>query len=194
MKFFRMLGPVAVVAALMMFGVSGARATIFTSPEGTEYSGAIKLELKKGTPASFKNSFFGEIQCVVSTLEGKVKSQGTTATAQVELSTFNFKACGGSFASLQAGVLEAHTSGASPDGNGTLTSNGAEITLEIAGIHCILSTSTTSLGTLTGGSPATLTASASVPRTGGRSGAFCGSSFTFHAEYKVVTPEALLVD
>jgi hypothetical protein len=72
--------------------------------------------------------------------------------------------------------------------NRTLTSNGAEVTVELAGLHCIVSTSNTDIGTVagtaTGGGAATFTAKgAAIPQTGGRSGAFCGSSASWNATY-----------
>ena len=195
MKLFKMLGAATVVAALMMFGVGPASATVLTSPAATQYNGTMKFELEQGTVATFKNSFFSEIACSQSTIEAKVEGQGSSVTATGSLSTVDFSECNGPFTALKTGSFEIHTDSASADGNGIVTSSGAEITFELAGPHCILSTSNTTLGTVTGGTPARFaTNSAAIPRTGGRSGAFCGSSMSFAATYKVGTPETLLVD
>jgi hypothetical protein len=107
----------------------------------------------------------------------------------------SFRGCNGEGAIPKTGSLEFHTEGASANGNGTLTSSGTEITIELSGLHCIFATSNTDIGKVTGGSPAKLVAvSAAIPRTGGRSGAFCGSSVSWSAEYNVVTPSTLLID
>lgn len=196
MKFFKMLGSAAFVAVLMMIvGACDASATTLTSPAGTEYGGMVKLELQSGTSATFQNNFIGQIKCEASEFEGKVESQGASATAQVKLSTFDFYSCNGTFMALKPGLFEVHTDSASADGNGIVTSNGAELTTELTGLHCIFSTSNTSFGTVTGGTSAALTIeSAVIPRTGGRSGSFCGSSMTLTARYRFVTPKTLLVD
>jgi len=196
MKFFKTVGLAALVVGVMMLGgPGGATATILTSPSGTEYKSSIALELVANTKAAFKSSFIGEIICRTSLITGEVKSQGPSVTARVDLSTLDFFECSGPFSTLKAGSFEIHTELASANGNGTLTSNGTEVTVEVAGLHCIFTTSSTDIGKVTGGTPATLTAlEAAIPRTGGRSGAFCGSSTTFSATYRIVTPEALLVD
>ena len=76
MKLFKMLGAATVVAALMMFGVGPASATVLTSPAATQYNGTMKFELEQGTVATFKNSFFSEIACSQSTIEAKLEGQG----------------------------------------------------------------------------------------------------------------------
>jgi hypothetical protein len=180
--------------ALMMLGAGTASATTLTSPAGTQYSGTIKLELAENE-AVFKSTFIGEIKCKESVVEGEVSSQGAAITARISLSTFDFSNCNAPFTALKPGVFEVHTDSTSADGNGILTSSGTEITFEIAGFHCIISTSNTELGTVTGGAQAELAIpGVALPRTGGRSGAFCGKSLALTARYKIVTPSTLLVD
>ncbi|HEY2717314.1 MAG TPA: hypothetical protein VGI73_13930 [Solirubrobacterales bacterium] len=194
MKFLKMLGVAAVAAAALRAFAGSASATTLTSPSGTQYGGTIATELKEGE-AVLKSSFIGEVKCAKSTVEGNVESQGAEVTVKGSITTLDFTECNGTVTVVKNGTLEAHTDSASADGNGILTSNGAEVTVELAGLHCIYSTSNTNLGTVTGGSPAVFQAkSAAIPRTGGRSGAFCGSSATWTATYKVTTPSTLLID
>src|SRR5215207_4314852 len=72
-------------------------------------------------------------------------------------------------ADAQNRTLELHVSGTN---EGTITSTGAEITLEAFGCHCIFGTNATDLGKFTGsaktGGAATLDAVATIPRTAGR--------------------------
>jgi hypothetical protein len=72
------------------------------------------------------------------------------------------------------------------------------VTVELLGLHCIFNTSNTDIGTFTGsanaGANATLDIEATIPRTGGRSGAFCGSSAQWKGSYKVTSPKPLAVD
>ena len=78
---------------------------------------------------------------------------------------------------------------------GTITSTGAEITLEAFGCHCIFGTNATDLGKFTGsaktGGAATLDAVATIPRTAGRSGAFCGSTAQLTGSAEVTKPNPL---
>lgn len=72
------------------------------------------------------------------------------------------------------------------------------MTVEVSGFHCIYKTSSTDIGTLTGSanteSNPTLDIEATIPRTGGRSGAFCGSTAKWTGSYKVTAPNPLNVD
>jgi hypothetical protein len=187
----------AAIAAVVVMALEGASAsaTTITSPSGTQYSGFVSASLKFGTEATLKSSFIGEVKCKESTFEGFIQSQGAEVTAGVSSSSGSIGSCNGSVTFPKGGTLEVHTEGGSSNGNGTLTSSGAEVTIELSGIHCIFTTSNTNLGTVTGGSPATFAAkSAAIPRTGGRSGGFCGSSATWTANYTVTTPSTLLID
>jgi len=194
MKYVKMLGLAALAAAALMAFAGSASATTLTSPSGTQYSGTIAATLSSAS-ATLKSSFIGEVVCKKSTVEGKVESQGAEVTAKGNLSSLTFTECNGTVTVLKAGSLEVHTEGEKANGNGTLTSSGAEVTVELAGLHCIFTTSNTDVGKVTGGTTATLTAaSQAIPRTGGRSGAFCGSSATWNATYSVTTPDTLLID
>jgi hypothetical protein len=72
------------------------------------------------------------------------------------------------------GSLEVHTTSTAGHGTGTLTSTGAKVTATRAGLSCVYETNATPIGTVTGGTPATLAISANIPRVGGSF--LCGGS------------------
>ncbi len=123
------------------------------------------------------------------------RAGGAESTPSGELGFGTFGSCNASITVLNTGTGEVHTEAAGANGNGTFTTNGAEVTTELAGFHCIWSTANTDSGQVIGGTPAKLKiSSAPIPRTGGRSGAFCGSSAALTAEFTVTSPSTLLID
>jgi hypothetical protein len=136
---------------------------------------------------------FGNVECN-STVEGHTTN--TEGSPDGPISGLKWTNCGVDVVTtLAAGTLSIESTGSS---NGTLTSTGAKVTVEHIGTHCIFETINTTLGTLTGSnttkSNATLDISATIPRIGGRSGIFCGSSAPWTGSYKFTTPSTLNVD
>ena len=187
MKYMKILAVAAVAAAALMAFAGTASATTVTSGGSTLGVGATLHSVLKEGEAILKSSFIGEVKCKESTVAGSIgNAGGAEATVSGEITKLTFTNCNATVEVKKAGTLEVHTEGASDNGNGTLTSNGAEVTTELAGIHCIFTTSNTDIGTVAGteSGAATFTAkSAAIPRTGGRSGAFCGSSASWNATY-----------
>lgn len=139
----------------------------------------------------------GEIVCSKSTVEGEVTNAGgtgTTVSGNIFAKGLTFGECNATVHVLKEGSLEIHAIGGN---NGTLTSSNAEVTVELSGFHCVFKTTNTDLGTVTGsattGGAATLDIDADIPRTGGRSGIFCGSEAEWTGSYKVTTPTPLFV-
>jgi hypothetical protein len=188
----------AALAAMAAFATSSASATTLTGSGGTDLeTGTIVSGATEGT--TVYHPPFGDLECQESSFSGKISNAGSsTETAKVTLETLSFSQCNTTYTVLKAGILEFHTSGSTADNNGTLTSNGTELTTEFIGTHCIFSTSNTSIGTVTGssttGGNATLDISATIPRTGGRSGAFCGSTAQWTGSYKFTSPSVLNID
>ena len=192
MKYAKMLGLLAVAAAALMAFAGVASATILTSPAGTTYTSTIKAESEGST--TLHNSSLGiSVTCTASTVEGKVESHGAASTAGGKISSLTFTGCGTNDVSVaKAGSLEIHSLGS---GKGTLTSTGAEITINSTsiGISCTYTTNGTDIGVVTGGTPAKLAiASSTITRTG--DSVFCGSSGLWTGNYKVTTPSTLLID
>lgn len=198
MKYLKMFGLAALAAALMAFVVAGtASATTLTNGTGTMKTGeAIESEAEGTTTL---HPPFGDITCEKSTVAGSISNAGgSTETVSGGISSLTFTGCNATVTVVQKGSLEIHTKTASADNNGTLTSTGAEVTVEFIGTHCIFKTNGTDIGTLTGSATtkgaATLDIEATIPRTGGRSGAFCGTTAQWTGSYKVTKPSTLNVD
>jgi len=197
MKYIKMLGLAAVAAAALMAFVGAGTAS------ATQLTGAGGAVLGVGTEIKAENEGkvildppFGAIECSVSNVAGSVTNAGSsTTTVSGSIATLTFSSCNATVTVLKKGTLEIHTQSGSANNNGTLTSSGAEVTVQFLGTHCIFSTNNTDLGTVTGsattGGNATLDISATIPRTGGSSGAFCGSTAAWTGAYKVTSPATL---
>lgn len=198
MKYVKMLGLLAVAAAALMAFTGTASATTATSPKGTVYTGTYRAEAEGETtlhgPAT--------ITCNKSTVEGKVEQHGSGVTTTGKVSSLTFTECGANHVTvLKTGTLEAHATVSGDNADGTLTSSGGELSLQITslGITCVYSTANTDIGTgtltsstTTGGNATIDVASAAIPRTGGS--IFCGSSGIWTGSYKVTTPSTLYID
>jgi len=225
MKYLKMLGLAAIAAgALMAFvgaGTASATTLTCTEPAGTKVTCKTGTVIKAASEghAILDNSILGNIECN-STVEGPTSNEGsssTTVSGSISKGGLTFTNCTSAVvAVLKEGTLEIHTEytkeadghetqNLASTNNGTLTSSGAEVTVEKAGFHCIYGTSSTDIGTLTGSTTvakakgvetatATLDIAASVPRVGGRSGAFCGGSAPWTGSYIVNSPDWLDVD
>ena len=197
MKLVKMFGlAVIAAAALMAFvGAGTASATTLTCngatcPAGTLITAEAESKVVLHPP-------FGSIECSKSHVEGKTNNAGSAAeTVNGSISTLSFSECNATVTVLTKGALEIHAISGTSDG--TVTSNGTEVTVEYLGFHCIFKTSNTDIGRLTGSNTtktehATFDISATIPRTGGRSGAFCGSTAQWTGAYKITTPTKLNV-
>jgi hypothetical protein len=175
-----------VVVFLVLAG--SAVATTITSPTGRVATPAIKAESEGHIVL---HNELAKIECA-STIEGKVEKHGAGVTASGNISALSFTGCTNDWVVHVnfKGSLEVHwTSGY----NGTVTSTGMKITATRYGVSCIYETSATDIGTITGGTPATLHLVANIPRVGG-SFACGGSTAQLTGSYKVTSPSALLID
>jgi hypothetical protein len=192
MKYFTMLGSIAIVAAALAGFPGTASATVITSPPGTLYTGNIHAE-SEGTTTL--HGSFTSVNCGKSTISTTTTSHGAGVTASGTAFNLTFSECNFPVTVLKAGSLELHGLGGGT-GNATLTSSGAEITIQTSVANCIFTTSNTDLGTLTGSattkSNATLDINAaSIPRTG--HSIFCGGFGTWTGSYRVWSPSSLNV-
>lgn len=194
MKYLKMLGLAAIAAgALMAFAGAGtASATELTCGTGLCAQGATFHSVS--TLATL-DAPFGNIECE-STVHGHVITPGSaTDTAEVEITELLWINCRNNdvVTTIHPGTLVIHTFETSANGDGTVTSVGAEVTVEHVGTHCIFGTKTgTDIGRVTGtnhtGGTGVLDISATIPRVGGRSGVFCGSSAPWTGSYSIDTP------
>lgn len=194
MKYLKMLA-LASATALAVLGItSTASATIATSPAGTQI-GVGTVITSELVGKAVLHPPFGNIECSQSNGEGKVTRAGSsTETPAGEAFFVAFSECNAEVVVLSKGTGEIHTEGSSANGNGTMTSTGAEVTVTFSGFHCIFKTNATDVGQLTGGTPAVADINGVIPRTGGRSGAFCGTQAQLTATAKVTSPGTVLID
>jgi hypothetical protein len=179
--------------------LSGAGAVSATELDGSEGM------LPPGTVIHFDREQLvmhlpsGSMQCGKSTISAKTANTGgSTETVKANVENLSFTECNSTFVVLKKGTFEIHTDPADSTGassNGTLTWSGSELTTTYLGFHCIFSTNSTDLGTITGSEepflPRTLEIKATIPRTGGSSGAFCGSTAQWTGSYKITSPSTL---
>jgi hypothetical protein len=195
MKFIKMLGLLAMAVAAMSAFVATASATTLTAPTGTPYTATIKAH----SPNTSLHGPFTTVSCT-SEVEGKVEQHGNGVTVSGKISKLTFTNCNFPVKVLKAGSLEIHPKTHVDPGietTGTVTSSGAEITIETSIANCIFTTSNTDVGTFTGTEDTKSTAaldinSASIPRTG--HSIFCGSSGQWTGTYSISSPDELWLD
>jgi hypothetical protein len=207
MKFVKVLGLAAVTAAALMafLGASSASATILCSeagggtttgticPSGKAYASGQEIHaVNVGNvtlDAKFKN-----ITCTSSTVKGTTGSEEGTPLTGPE-GTLSFGGCNCTVNVLHAGTLTIEWISGSH--NGTLVSDGNETTTicTVLGlpVHCTYVTSKTHVGTLTGGTDPTFTASAHIPVDEANSDGVCPEESTWTATYTVTTPQPLFI-
>jgi hypothetical protein len=190
----KMLGLLTFTAAVLMAFATPVSATTLTAPAGTTYTGEIKAETENGH-FIFHNAYT-TWECN-SFISFKVEQHGAGVTVGGKISSLTFPTCTGDTVAVnQAGVLEMHTGS---NGHGIVTLSGSAWTIfnHAFGGTCIYTTSSTSIGTLTPApistGHATLDISASIPRTGGTLGVFCGNTGTWTGNYKFTTPTGMRI-
>ena len=186
-------------AAFASFAAATASATTLNGSGGTALGLGTTISAEsEGTV--ILDAAIGKLECKKSQISGKISRAGGAAeTVEVAVETYSDTECNSVFAVLKKGTLEIHTQSEGANSNGTVTWNGTELTTELGGFHCIWATTTSAdVGTLTGstttGGSAKLDVSVELPRTGGRSGALCGTKTQFTAAYKFTAPSTLNVD
>lgn len=196
---------VAVLIALFAVGASSASATVLCevseNPCGGEGYGqgtTIEASLSTGTTAVLVAGF-GTVECSGSEIKGKVEKAGGESGEVVSgsITTLSFSSCNCTVTTLTNGSLEiSYTS----SGNGTLVGKSSVITATCSGVSCKFGTASTgtTLGTVNGGSSATLKAEAKLPWASGDSSNFVctlgSGTGSFTATYAVNAPKPLFVE
>lgn len=187
-------GVIAFAVALLALA-STASATTLTGSGGFTLGAGTAIEAEaEGTTTLHPP--IGDIKCEKATASiVTTNSGGSGVNVSGNSEGGGASACNSSVQFLAGGSLSVEGTGSN---NGSVSSTGAELTVEFIGAHCIFKTSSTKIGTLTGsattGSNATVDISASIPRVGGRSGALCGSSAQWTGSFKITNPFTLNVD
>src|SRR6476469_742769 len=176
---------------LMAANASATSGTTITSPTGTVATPTIKAETEGGH-LKLANPI-ASIQCG-STLEAKIERHGTESAASGKVSSLSFTGCTNSWhvTTVSPGELAIEsTSGY----DGVVNSTGMKLDATRLGVTCVYETSATKLGTITGGSPATLHLEAALSINVKESSGFCGSGTAkLEGSYKLSSPEGLFVD
>lgn len=197
----------AVLTVAALLGAAGAGSASATELTCTELEGT-KVMCPTGTMIGAVaaqtvtlHSPIGDIECKSSGYTAHTTNTGgASITVQASLTALTFSECNAEVVVLKQGGYTIHTTNEieGANHNGTVTTTGTEITVGFLGFHCIFTTSETDFGhltgsTTTGGTP-TFDLAASMPRTGGRSGAFCGSTAQVTGDYKITEPDWMDVD
>ena len=172
MRNVRIFGLLAIIAGALMALAGSASATSITSPTGTALAtgSSIHMESEEGAVPGTKKVLLhndvADIECE-STLSATY-SHTSAGRPTGNIDSLSFTNCGSWAVTVNAlGRLEVHDDGGY---NGTVTSYGTKVTASGFGINCVYETNAatgTDIGTITGGSPATLDIIASIPRVGG---------------------------
>jgi len=189
MKYAKILGLLAIAVAALMAFAGAASADQVTSPTGTTYTSTIAATAEGH---AVLDNPIAKIECA-SAVEGKVEEHGAGKVVKGNISALSFTGCTNEWhvTVVAKGSLTVETS--TTGYNGTVKSSGATVEATRFGVVCRYATNNTTVGTATGGSPATMHISAAIPF---HSGSFlCGEgATTWTGSYKVNTPSSLYVD
>lgn len=185
MKYLKIFGLAALAAALMAFAAVGTASAATLEDAGGVMEVNDKIEAESSH--TVLHPPIGTITCAKSTVSGKI-TEAHVVKGSVE--TLTFSSCNATVTVLKKGTLTIN-------GSSVLTGSGQEVTIVFSGFHCIFETSGTKLGTVTNssktGGHAVLDIEATIPRSGGNSGAFCGSTAEWTGNYTVTNPSTLNV-
>ena len=201
MKYLKLMGLAAIAAAALMAFAGSASATTLTGAGGTVLNKGTSI-VSAAEGRTTLHPPIGDIFCENSKVSGKTTNnsgekdaEGRTLPVTGSIEALTFEECNAEVVVLNKGTLSISEGTGS---NGTLRGTGNEVTVTFSGFHCIFKTNNTKLGTVTGsnttGATATLDIEATIPRTGGRSGAFCGSTAQWTGSYLVSNPDTLNID
>jgi hypothetical protein len=183
--------------ALMLASTSGASATVLcktaTEPCTSAWPAGTTLQtsLKSGSQFTLEAGFV-TISCSETSMKGEVTNAGPSGNVSGTITSISFGGCG----SVTADVLNSKGTfsiESGTGGNGTVALTGVEVTFSYLGTSCVYGFGGgTSVGQLSGGSMASMTEEASVPKISG--GFSCASPAKWKAPLTVTSPEPLYVE
>ena len=191
MKLGKLLRLIGLAAALMSLTAAGtASATTLTGPGGTTLEAGTEYEMESEGSMTLHPPI-GELSCekVWWKFDQLNASGATIVQFLITKKTWN---CLFTFHTLKAGGVTVHH--VTGNNRATVAMSGSEWTVVYLGFHCIFGTNNTKIGTLTGGENATLDIEASIPRIGGSSGVFCGSTAEWTGSFEITSPSVLNID
>lgn len=180
---------VGALTLVLMLLAGSASATNLTSPTGTVATPTIKAA-SEGHFVIDSPEFPPKIQCGLA-FEGTVQAHGKNERAVTGLNSLTLTGCTNSWhvTVVSPGSLEVQWTNSY---NGIVFWTGATFEATRFGFVCRFSTNETELGTITGGSPATVDLEGSLPFHSGSP--LCGSEPEVTGDYKLTSPGSLYVD
>ncbi|MGN6215384.1 MAG: hypothetical protein ACTHN7_00280 [Solirubrobacterales bacterium] len=195
MKYLKMLGLAVLAAGLLAVGgTATASATELTC--GTSMCAAETTIKSESEGRVVLDAPFGNVEAELS-VEGATENTGSSSeTIRKRVTKVTVITIGGdSWVIIKTGLWNIHLF---EPPNAKVTWSGWSFKIVHLGVECIYETNETEIGTLTGskttGSNATLDIKATIPRTGGSGGVFCGSSAPLTGSLKITSPTTLNVD
>lgn len=185
----------AVTAALAFIGAGAASATVLCNEAATECASyekgaVVDASLTETTTFSTTGGTVLD-ECTFGMVEGRTSNAGgTSETVNEAIAELPWESCTNTTDTTNKGELEIHW--ISGTNNGTVTGKNVSVTLNTAFGSCTYGTGTAlDLGTLTGGSPATIDVNTILAKQAG--GFACPSEVKWSAHYKAASPEPLYV-
>lgn len=192
MKYFKMFGLVTAAAtAMMAFTIASASATTLSNGSETLKSGsAIDASLTGTETAKLEAGSTILDECTGGTAEGVTfGNSGSVIFVNIEPSDLTWSGCTKTTDTEEGGSLSiSWTSGS----NGSVSGSGFRVKINTIFGPCVYGLgSGTHLGTLVGGTPATLAINTSVTKSTGNIA--CPATATWTANYTVTKPSTLTV-
>jgi len=199
MKHLKILGLVAIAAALAALGVAGsAQATVLctskdtpgcTSPHTYSAGTEIDLSQKSGASIRFTSGATTVTTCTGNTIKGKTTSTSAEAI-KLKIEQLTWTGCGQTVDTLVLGELSIQQIKGTH--SATVKGIGTQWTMTISGVSCTYGFGeSTYLGTLTNGEEPALTFAAPAKKLAG--GGTCPAEITLDDELVATAPHALYV-
>jgi len=209
MRHLKMLGLAMVAAAAFtaIIGVSSSSATVLCTETVTPCPAGKKIGQTGDSTDNWIHAVLEEntatliqtggstsnplVTCTESTVTAEAENTGSaTETAKAEVTKLTFGGCTSTVDVLKNGTLEVHWDEGTH--HGTVTAKESQVTVNIFGVSCTYGAGAgIDIGTLTGGSMATMDINTVVGKEGG--GFLCPASAVWEAKYTVTEPEPLYV-
>lgn len=181
MKPSKILICVAVTAAAFMAFAANASALI-TSPAGTEFTGEVH-ETMSGS--WILKTSTGTVTCTEATRIWHITTNDPAVSGGPITSTVYTKCTGPTIDVLSVGSLTVTSS--------EVKQTGGEVTVSASGISCVYGGGTgTKIGTVSSGTPGTMTESAKLPKISG--GIFCSATAEVSAGWTITFPNTFIVE
>jgi hypothetical protein len=183
MKHLKMIGLALMAATALMAFASSASATVLTSPANTEYTGELDAS---ATESLFLEASVFNVTCTGSTVKGTVTTNTTVASGAI--SSLTYTGCDATVKVIANGSLEVK---GTPTGD--VYTSGNKVTVEKIGISCVYGGGAgTKIGTMKGGTTASMQIEASLPKQEG--GFLCAANAKWTGKYTVTAPDTLILE